>query len=69
MDLQRLVAALILGDCLSGAGAEEATKSVEGDGTAGILPHVTLGLAIFALFTVQILVRLACGVLAALGNL
>lgn len=65
--LHWLIAILIVIAWFTGEGAEEAMEVVEDGGTAGFVPHVAVGLAILALVTVRVLVRLGRGAPAAPG--
>lgn len=65
--LHWLVAVLIVVAWFTGEGAGEAMETIEDGGTAGVVPHVILGLAILALVVVRGLVRLGRGAPAAPG--
>lgn len=66
--LHWLVAILIIVAWFTGEGGEAAMETVEDGGTAGFVPHVTIGLAILALVAIRVLVRLGRGAPAAVGE-
>jgi len=66
--LHWLIAVLIPLAWLSGEGAEDALDAVRDGGTAGFVPHVAFGLAILALVTLRLVVRLSRGAPAAPGT-
>lgn len=66
--LHWLIAILIAVAWFTGDGGEEAMEVVEDGGTAGLVPHVAIGLAILALVVIRVLVRLGKGALDAVGE-
>lgn len=66
--LHWLIAILIAVAWFTGDGGEEAMEVVEDGGTAGLVPHVAIGLAILALVVIRVLVRLGKGAPDAVGE-
>lgn len=66
--LHWLIAILIAVAWFTGDGGEEAMEVVEDGGTAGLVPHVAIGLAILALVVIRVLVRLGKGATDAVGE-